>query len=107
MSVTKEEVARIAALAKLRPEEPAMGRLTSELNGILDQIRILEEVDLPGASQEESVDSEAPAFRDPDLPPDPLSPGAPGDRAPHWVEGFFVVPRLPALDADKAAEGDR
>ena len=84
-----------------------MGRLTSELNGILEQIRILEEVELPGATTEESVTSDISAFREPELPPDPLAPGAPGDRAPHWVDGFFVVPRLPALDADKAAEGDR
>jgi len=107
LSVSREEVARIAELAKLRPDEEAIGRLTVELNGILEQIRLLEEVEWPeGEDEREPFVPETP-FREPELPPDPLASGAPGDRAPGWTDGFFAVPRLAALDAGDPAEEER
>jgi hypothetical protein len=60
-------------------------------------------VDVSGGELPESWRSGRLLFRPSALPADPLAPGAPGDRAPHWVDGFFIVPRLPALDADGGA----
>jgi aspartyl/glutamyl-tRNA(Asn/Gln) amidotransferase C subunit len=95
--VSEEDVRRIAALAKLAPDPEAIHRLTGELNGILGHVRVLERLDLP-ASEEPTGSDEASVFRDPELPPDPLASGAPEKLAPDFRNGFFLVPRLPALD---------
>jgi aspartyl/glutamyl-tRNA(Asn/Gln) amidotransferase C subunit len=98
MGVSQEDVRKIAELARLHPDELSVVRLTEELNGILEHIRSLEEVDTSAVEGFEPWRSGSLPFRDPKLGPDHLSAGAPGDRAPEWVDGFFVVPRLPALD---------
>lgn len=95
--VSEEDVRKIAALAKLAPDPEAIHRLTDELNGILGHVRVLERLDVP-ETEEPTGFNEASAFRDPDLPPDPLAAGAPEDLAPDFQDGFFLVPRLPALD---------
>ncbi|MEX0856330.1 MAG: Asp-tRNA(Asn)/Glu-tRNA(Gln) amidotransferase subunit GatC [Gemmatimonadota bacterium] len=104
MGVSKDEVRRIAALAQLRPDESAVERLTAELNGILEHIQRLEEVDLTQAVSGDEGSQRALPIRDPEMEPDLLAPGAPADRAPDWQEGFFVVPRLRALDRDGEGE---
>lgn len=101
MTVTRGEVERIAALARLKlgPEEAA--RLTGDLNGILDHVAELREVPVEGIEAEGVVEGAAP-LRDPDAPPDPLL-RPPSSFAPDWREGFFAVPRLPAVDGGEAA----
>jgi aspartyl-tRNA(Asn)/glutamyl-tRNA(Gln) amidotransferase subunit C len=95
--VSEEDVRKIAALAKLAPDPEAIHRLTEELNGILGHVRVLER--LEDSSAGEGGVSDGPSvFRDPDLGPDPLGAGAPERLAPAWQDGFFLVPRLPALD---------
>ncbi len=102
VGVSREQVARIAELARLRPDDDTVERLTGELNRILEHVRTLEELDVTGVDESARVTEGALPWRDPALPPDPLAPGAPGDRAPGWADGFFSVPRLEALDADRA-----
>lgn len=104
MAVSADDVRQIAVLARLRPDPEAIERLTEELNRILDHIRVLERLDLPDADEPGSAAEGAIRFRDPDLPPDALLGGAPSTAAPHWEDGFFVVPRLPALDDDRPEE---
>jgi len=110
MSVSREDVERIAALARLDgfgEDEPVAGgrpsgaRLTEELNRILEHIATLEEADISEVEQPIRLPSEPVPFRDPGLGPDSLAEGAPADRAPQWRDGFFVVPRLPALMDDE------
>ena len=96
-AVSEDDVRKIAALAKLAPDAASIHRLTDELNGILEHVRVLERLDDP-AADDSRVPDEAPVFRDSALPPDPLSDGAPARFAPAWKDGFFLVPRLPALD---------
>jgi Asp-tRNA(Asn)/Glu-tRNA(Gln) amidotransferase C subunit len=103
VSVTIEEVRRIAQLARLHPEESSLRRLTEELNGILENIRVLEEAEGESPPEAPPVEGSLPS-RPPALDPTPLAAGAPGSMAPDWREGFFVVPRLPALDGG-GAEG--
>lgn len=96
MSVTPDEVRRIADLARLQPEEEDVERLTGELNAILVYMGALGEADTSGVEGEgEALPA---AFRDPEAPPDVLAEGGPGGVAPDWREGFFLVPRLPALE---------
>lgn len=104
MAVSREDVAKIAELARLHPDEGAIERLTGELNGILEHVRVLGEVDVSEVDEDRWTLSEVEPFRDPGLPRDELAPGAPGDRAPQWRDGFFLVPRLPALDGGDPSE---
>jgi len=100
VSVSREDVARIAELARLRPDEASMARLTMELNRILDHVRLLEELDVSAIDESTRVTEGALPFRDPRTRADLLSEGAPANRAPAWGEGFFSVPRIAALDGD-------
>jgi Asp-tRNA(Asn)/Glu-tRNA(Gln) amidotransferase C subunit len=109
MSVTEDEVRRIAALARIRLESEELERLRGELNGILNHVESLLEVDVSGVEAEGHLDAASdqepplpsgPGRSEGVLPPDPLTPGAPGDQAPEWSEGFFLVTRLPGLDED-------
>jgi aspartyl-tRNA(Asn)/glutamyl-tRNA(Gln) amidotransferase subunit C len=97
MAVTRTEVLRIAALARLRLEPEEVERMTGQLNGILAHIAALAEVDVAGADAVAGA-TEWPAARRPDEPgADPLHRPA-AALAPAWQEGFFTVPRLAALD---------
>ncbi len=107
-AVSPGELARIAALAGLDPAgtgaEGAPASLVEEVGRILAFVRILEEVELAGVEEPLRLPAEPVPFRDPDLPPDPLEEGAPGDRAPDWREGFFVLPRLPGVEGSPGEE---
>lgn len=114
MSVGREEVQRIAALARIRLDEEAAGRLDTELTGILAHVDTLMEVDVTGVEggltlppplpdSEEGVPGAAESRGE---VPDRLAPGSPAAQAPEWSDGFFLVPRLPALDGGQAEAGD-
>ncbi len=98
MSVSKDEVSRIAELARLRPDERAIERLTRELNGILDHIQVLESVELEEIGGDEETSAASSGFRPREIEADRLGDRGPEGMAPAWREGFFLVPRLPALD---------
>ncbi len=98
MAVERSEVTRIAALAKLELENNEIERLTEELNDILEHCRVLQEVDLPDVDPDPRADASAPERRPGTLARDELSLSL-SDLAPSNEEGFFLVPRLPALDA--------
>ena len=97
-AVSGQDVRRIAELARLRPDQEAVRQLTEELNGILEHVRLLETLDLSGTDEEDPISPDSVSFRDPAIAPDELRGHAPGSIAPDWRGGFFVVPRLPALD---------
>ena len=92
MSVTKDEVKRIAALARIAEPADRLDALTGELNGILDWVEQLNEVDVDGV---EPMASAAPM----QLPmrTDEISDGGKRDavlkNAPKSEDGFFVVPK--------------
>ena len=100
--VTEDDVRAIATLARLRPREAAFERLTVELNRILEHVRALERLDLSGLDPEKAALYGRPRSRDPGTRPDAVGPDAVQALAPDWREGFFVVPRLPALEASRS-----
>ena len=97
MAVSREEVLRVAALARLRLEPAEVERFTAQLNSILDHIGALGRVQGAAPQSGEPVDWPAPQ-RDASGVPDALA-FPPAELAPAWEDGFFAVPRLPALDA--------
>lgn len=99
MAVTPDEVRRAAALARLRLDEAEVAEMAAQLGSILEHVRALggaEAGDLEGFAV-------APTGAGPlrgDSTPADLLHRSPDMLAPAWEDGFFVVPRLPALDPD-------
>lgn len=106
MSISGEELRRIAQLARLRLEDDELERLGSELNAILEHIDALRVLALHEASDISPQLSEPlPSARSEEAEePDALSAG-PGDFAPEWRDGFFVVPPPPGVQRSEADQG--
>ena len=103
MSVDREEVDRIAGLARLELEDAEAARLTSEMNRILAHAERLRGVsaDASGASAGGGPDrGSTSGVRDESLiDPDALHREV-VSFAPQWREGFFVVPPPPGVAAE-------
>ncbi len=100
--IDEEEVRRIAGLARLELDDGEVRRLTGELDDLLGKLDRLAELD-PGGDGPEEAGGDL-RLR-PDAPPaEPLARG-PEAFAPDWRDGFFVLPRLEAMDADEGGTG--
>jgi aspartyl-tRNA(Asn)/glutamyl-tRNA(Gln) amidotransferase subunit C len=97
MSIGKDEVIHVARLAELAVSEGELPRLVEQLSRIVDFVAELNAV---------PADESAPAFqagpamsplREDVVAPVPLARG-PAEIAPAFVDGFFVVPRLGAME---------
>ena len=104
MSVTREEVLRIAQLAELDVDDESVPALTREMSGILDYVAQL--------GQQAGGEPVRPFLAGPDAVrarPDEVRPWPlafpPQEMAPVFRDGFFVVPRLGAFD--DAGEGGK
>lgn len=105
MAVTRADVEYIAGLARLRLSEEEAQRMTSQLNSILEHMEVLRTVDVSGVEGLGGMAEWAAPARDPGAAPDALRRGV-DTLAAGWTDGFFVVPRLPAVEgADWEEEG--
>ena len=93
MGVSRDDVRRIAALARIGIAENRLDALARELDGIIAHMSVLEKVTAPAQV--------------PEQPAMPLAadepPSVPLDRpresfAPKTRDGFFLVPRLATHD---------
>jgi aspartyl-tRNA(Asn)/glutamyl-tRNA(Gln) amidotransferase subunit C len=100
MPIDRSEVKRIARLARLALDEAEVDRMAHELSSILAHFEALRGVDLEGVEPLAIAADRADPLRD-DEPGtcDPLL-DRPESLAPEWRDGFFLLPRLPALDAE-------
>ncbi|MEM8615666.1 MAG: Asp-tRNA(Asn)/Glu-tRNA(Gln) amidotransferase subunit GatC [Pseudomonadota bacterium] len=92
MSVTKDDVRKVARLSRIAVLEDRLEALAGELTGILSWIEQLNEVDVDGVAPMTSVVETRLPIRE-----DAITDGAIQDQvlanAPKSDEGFFVVPR--------------
>jgi aspartyl-tRNA(Asn)/glutamyl-tRNA(Gln) amidotransferase subunit C len=95
MSLTLDEVRRIAALARLElsPEEEAL--LPRQLSAIIDYVRLLEELDVSGVEPmtHALASGEAAPLRDDEVRPS-LGPDQALASAPAREGTWFKVPRI-------------
>ena len=98
MSVTRRDIAKIAALAELEVDDAAAAELERQLTRILDYVAQLSEV---GDDAAAAVDERAARLRRDVVAPDPLS-RSPREIAPAFQDGLFTVPRLGELDRGDA-----
>jgi aspartyl-tRNA(Asn)/glutamyl-tRNA(Gln) amidotransferase subunit C len=96
VSVTRQDIAKIAALAELAVDDAAAEELQRQLTRILDYVAQLSEVTDDAAGGGAGDERTARLRRD-IVAPDPLS-RAPKDIAPAFKDGLFTVPRMGELD---------
>ena len=93
MSVDKDTVRRIARLARLALEEERVEPMVQELNGILNWVEQLKEVDVEGVAPLTSVVEQRLKMRD-DVVTDGGNADALMSNAPGGEDHFFVVPKV-------------
>jgi aspartyl-tRNA(Asn)/glutamyl-tRNA(Gln) amidotransferase subunit C len=93
MSVSRDEVLRIAQLAELDVEEEALTDLVGHMSRIIDYVAQLSAVPANGNAKVFVPGPDAIRFRPDEVNPTPLAFG-PAEFAPAFKEGFFVVPKL-------------
>lgn len=98
MSVTEEEVRRIARLAEMQVDEEQLPELVAQMSRIVDYIAQLAEVPAGEHAKPFIPGPDAVRLRVDVVAPWPLA-AAPADFAPAFREGFFLVPKLGAFDA--------
>ncbi|MEL6977888.1 MAG: Asp-tRNA(Asn)/Glu-tRNA(Gln) amidotransferase subunit GatC [Pseudomonadota bacterium] len=93
MSVDADTVRKTAKLARIAIDEADVAPLTEKLNGILDWVEQLQEVDVETVEPMTAVTPMALKLRS-----DEVRAGDDADRAlanaPASAEGFFVVPKV-------------
>ena len=93
MSVTREEVAKIASLARIKMGDDELDTMVPELNNILNWVEQLGEVDTSGVEPMTAVIPNSLRLRD-----DPLTAGGRREdvlaNAPAAEHGFFGVPKV-------------
>ena len=93
MSVTNDDVKKVARLARIALPEDQVEPMTKELNGILNWIEQLGEVDVDGVEAMTSVVEISLPMRE-----DVITDGNIQDKvlanAPRTEDGFFVVPKV-------------
>ena len=97
MSVSRAEVERIAGLAALALDPAELPELTAQMDRIVGFVAQLARAGLieePRDAPEAPVDS---PLREDVVRPADLS-RSPAELAPEFVDGFFVVPRLGAME---------
>ena len=89
--VSRDDVRRVAELARLGLSEERLDALAAELSGILAHMEVL------GAALDASAPVEPPAVSTamrPDAGPSVPLERAPATFAPAFAAGFFLVPRV-------------
>ena len=98
MSVTREQVAKIAALARINVDEHELDRMVPEFNNLLAWVEQLGEVDCTGVEPMTAVIEQKLRLRADVVDADPLTGGGRRDailaNAPAAEHGFFGVPKV-------------
>ena len=107
MSVSEQDVRHVAALARLGLADDRVQSLVGELNGILEHMDVLQQVNIGDASLDPDA-SHGMRMRD-DVPNPIALHRSREEFAPSMRDGFFLVPRLSthgtAEGADDEGEG--
>ena len=98
MTISVDRVRELAALARLELSESEAGRMAADLSSILAHVEALPPLEARDTGAAGTEAGRGAPLRPDRVEFDPLH-APPADFAPEWRQDFFVVPRLPALDA--------
>ncbi len=93
MAVSRDEVARIASLARLELGEADVDRMTEEMNAVLSYVEQLNEVDTGGVSPHSFLEGKSTPLQ-PDTVKDFDNLDEALAGAPKAEGTFFIVPRV-------------
>ena len=93
MKISKDEIEKIAHLARLDIDDPLKETLSGQLSHILDYIDKLKDVDVEGVAPSSGAAFLNNVFREDILVPSP-GPDVTLFNAPERDEDFYTVPRV-------------
>jgi aspartyl-tRNA(Asn)/glutamyl-tRNA(Gln) amidotransferase subunit C len=93
MGISREEVVRVVALARLSLDEEGLERMARELGAILGYVETLERVDTRDIPPTAHVIPLETPMRE-DVPVPPLDPQLAVANAPEHQDSAFVVPKV-------------
>jgi aspartyl-tRNA(Asn)/glutamyl-tRNA(Gln) amidotransferase subunit C len=93
VEITKQEVEKVARLARLELTEGEQAAFAKQLSQILTHVETLKQYDTVGVEPTATVLGQVNVFR-PDLVRTSLSVEHAVANAPESVDGFFVVPKI-------------
>ena len=93
MKISKDEVMKVAALARLDLEEASIEPFVEQISTILDYVDTLKNVDTEGVPATSHAISLTNAFRE-DEPHEHLDRDRALENAPEKEDGAFTVPRI-------------
>ncbi len=93
MSVSRDQVQRVAELARLEFSEEDEARMAEELSQILDYVEKLEELDTSGVPPMSHVLDVSNVFR-PDEVESRIDRDQALEPAPETADGYFQVPKV-------------
>ena len=93
MEITKQEVEKVARLARLELTEGEQAAFAKQLSQILTHVETLKQYDTVGVEPTATVLGQVNVFR-PDMVRPSLSVEHAVANAPESVDGFFVVPKI-------------
>ena len=102
MTVSRDDVLRIARLAELDVDEEGLPVLAEQMSRILDYVAQLSTVPASESVKPYVPGPDAIRFRPDEVKPWPLAAG-PDDLAPAFKGGFFLVPKLEQFDEPEAS----
>ena len=96
MKITEKDVRYVAGLANLHLADHEVGKLQADLNGILEHMDKLQEIDTTGVEPMAQVlfDAGETATLRNDIPVPPLGNEAAMANAPQSGGGYFKVPKV-------------
>jgi aspartyl-tRNA(Asn)/glutamyl-tRNA(Gln) amidotransferase subunit C len=93
MEITKQEVEKVAKLARLELTEGEQAAFATQLSQILTHVETLKQYDTTGVEPTATVLGQVNVFRQDSVSPS-LSIDRAMDNAPESIDGFFVVPKI-------------
>jgi aspartyl-tRNA(Asn)/glutamyl-tRNA(Gln) amidotransferase subunit C len=93
VEITKQEVEKVAKLARLELTEGEKASFATQLSQILTHVETLKQYDTTGVEPTATVLGQVNVFRQDSVSPS-LSVDLAMDNAPESIDGFFVVPKI-------------
>ena len=93
MDITKQDIEKVAKLARLELTEREQAAFATQLSQILTHVETLKQYDTTGVEPTATVLGQVNVFR-PDMARPSLSVERAVSNAPESVDGFFVVPKI-------------
>ena len=97
MSVSRADVERMAALAQLAVAPDELPELTAQMDRIVGFVARLEQLDARSGDGVAPIGPAGTPLREDVVMPADLA-RSPAELAPEFLDGFFVVPKLGAME---------